>query len=157
MPSGVYNIVKRTLKYVAFAPIALVVTVFIWKANFFLFPFATIEENGQAVSGYVYTNSYQPKRVTHLLITRSERGQQHSYLAWFEDDPHHGTPVVSDCEEWTPPHLPLFMFPDVNPPCIEWYVAEEVPPPPRTPERDVRVKGRSVEFTADDEKRIAVR
>jgi hypothetical protein len=152
--------VKRTLKYAAVVvgiPIALVVAVIIWKANFFLLPFATIEENGHTVSGYVYTNSYQPKRVTHLVITRWESGQQHSYLAWIEDDPHHGAPVVSDCEEWTAPHLPLFMFPDVNPPCIRWYAAEEVPPPPRTPKRDVRVKERSVDFTANDGRRVTVR
>ena len=42
---------KRALKYVAFVPIALVVAVIIWKANLFLLPFATIEENGQTVSG----------------------------------------------------------------------------------------------------------
>jgi hypothetical protein len=152
--------VKRTLKHaavVAGIPIGLVVAVIIWNANFFLLPFATIEENGHKVSGNVYTNSYQPKRVTHLVVTLSESGQKHSYLAWIEDDPHHGAPVVSDCEDWTVPHLPLFIFPHVNPPCVKWYAAEEVPPPPRTPKRDVKVKGLSLEFTANDGKRVTVR
>jgi hypothetical protein len=152
--------VKRTLKYAAVVvgiPIALIVAVIIWKANFFLLPFATIEENGHTASGYVYTNSYQPKRVTHLVITRRESGQKHSYLVWIEDDSHHGAPVVSDCEEWTVAYLPLFMFPDVNPPCFKWYAAEEAPPPPKTPKRDVKVEERSVEFTANDGKRVTVR
>jgi hypothetical protein len=148
--------VKRTIKQVLVAAailIALVGAIIVWKANFFLLPSATIEENGHTESGYVHAN----KRVTHLVITRSEGGQRRSYLAWIENDPPHGAPLVSDCEDWTAPHLPLFMFPHVNPPCIKWYAAEEVPPPPRTPERDVKVKGRSVEFTANDGKRIAVR
>ena len=151
---------KRALKYSAVVvgiPIALIVAVIVWKANFFLLPFATIEENGHTTSGYVYTNSCQPKRVTHLVITRRESGQKHSYLVRIEDDPQHGAPVVSDCEEWTAAYLPLFMFPDVNPPCVKWYAAEEAPPPPRTPKRDVRVKERSVEFTANDGKRVTVR
>jgi len=96
-------------------------------------------------------------RVTHLVVTRWESGRQHSYLAWIQNDPHHGAPVVSDCEEWRAAYLPLFMFPDVNPPCIKWYAAEEVPPPLKTPNRDVKVKDRSVEFTANDGKRVTVR
>ena len=115
---------KRTIKYAAVVvgiPTALITAVIIWKANFFLLPFATIKENGHTASGYVYT------------------------------------PLVSDCEEWTAAYLPLFMFPDVNPPCIEWYAAEEVPPPPKAPKRDVKVKERSVEFTANDGKRVTVR
>jgi hypothetical protein len=152
--------VKRVLKYAAVVVsilVVLIVAVIIWKANFFLLPFATIEENGHTVSGYVYTNSYLPKRVTHLVVTRWESGRQHSYLAWIQDDSPHGAPVVSDCEEWTAAYLPLFMFPDVNPPCIKWFAAEEVPPPSKTPKRDVKVKDRSVEFTANDRKRVTVR
>jgi hypothetical protein len=159
-PNGVYIIVKRTLKRALVAaaiPSALVVALMIWKANFFLLPFATIEENGHVERGYVYANSYHPKRVTHLVITRSESGHRHSYLAWVEDDPHHGAPAISDCEDWTIAYLPLFMFPHVNPPCIKWYAAEEAPLPPKTPKRDVKVEERSVEFTANDGKRVTVR
>ena len=148
--------VKSTLKRAILAvaiPTALVVVLVIWKANFFLLPFATIEENGHTERGYVYAN----KRVTHLVITRFEGGQRRSYLAWIENDPPHGAPLVSDCEDWTTPRLPMFMFPHVNPPCIKWYAAEESPPLPRTPERDVKVRGRSVEFTANDGKRVTVR
>jgi hypothetical protein len=151
--------VKQTLKYVAVAvgmPIALIFAIIIWKANFFLLPFATIEENGHTASGYVYSNSYQPKRITHLVITRRENGQQHSHLVWIENDPHHGAPMVLDCKEWTVAYLPLFMFPDGNPPCVKWYAEGEVPQSTRTPKRDVKVKERSVEFTANDGRRVDV-
>ncbi len=147
---------NHTFKLVLVAaaiPIALVTALIIWKANFFLLPFATIEGNGHAENGYVYAN----KQTTHLVITRFEGGQRRSYLAWIGNDPPHGAPLVSDCEDWMAPLLPMFMFPHVNPPCVKWYAAEEIPPPSRTPLRDVKVKGRSVEFTANDGKRVTVR
>jgi hypothetical protein len=150
-PSATYALVAAAI------PISLVLAIAIWKANFFLLPFATIEENGRRVGGYVYANSYESKRVTHLVVTRSESGQRHSYFAWIEDDPHHVAPVVFDCEDWTSPLLPLFMFPHVNPPCVKLYAAEDVPSPPKTPKRDVKVKRRSVEFTANDGRRVTVR
>ena len=134
----------------------LLVGLILWKSNFFLLPFATVAEDGHTASGYVYANSYRPSRVTHLLITRSEVGQQHSYLASIEDDPYHGGPVILDCEDWIAPHAPFFMFPDVNPPCIRWYAAEDVPPEPKAPKRNLKVKGQSFEFTANDGKRVTV-
>jgi hypothetical protein len=143
----------KRLIVAAAIPIALVTVIIIWKANFFLLPFATIEGNGHAEKGYVFAN----KRATHLVITRFEGGQRRSYLAWIENDSPHGAPLVSDCEDWTAPLLPMFMFPHVNPPCVKWYAAEEVPPPSRTPMRDVKVKGHSFEFTANDGKRVTVR
>ncbi len=151
---GVYSIVNRARKRALIAvaiPIALVILVFSFKAHFFILPFATIEENGQVVGGYVYGNSYRPKRVSHILVTRSENGQRHSYLASI-----HG-PIVFDCEDWTAPHLPLFMFPDVNPPCVKVYLAEEIPLLPKTPERDIKATDRTFDFTANDGKRVTVK
>lgn len=135
---------------------AIIICAIVWKANFFLLPLAGIQEDGGTARGHVYANSYRAGRVTHLVITRVEAGRQHSYLAWIEHDSAHGAPVVSDCENWTTPPLPLFMFPDVNPPCIKWYAAEDVPPQATTPKRDVKVQGRSIEFTANEGKRVTV-
>ncbi len=134
--------------------VTVVVVAVILKANLFLLPFAIIAENGRAESGYVYANSYRPKRIDHLVITKFENGQRRSYFLWIGDG--RGGPAVSDCEEWTAPHLPLFMFPDVNPPCTKWYAAEEIPTLQKTSERDVKVKQRSVEFTANDGGRVTV-
>lgn len=150
--------VKALLKGAAVLAGTLVIligSIIVWKANFFLLPLATLEENGVKSSGYVYGNSYRPKRVSSLLITRQESDRRHSYLASIDNN--HGGPVVLDCEDWTAPHAPLFMFPDVNPPCIHWYAAEDVPPAPRTPKRNVKVETQLVEFTANDGKRVRVR
>jgi hypothetical protein len=152
--------VKATLKYAVLVGgilIVLLIGLVIWKANFFLLPLAAVEVNGRNEGGYVYANSYLSDRVTHLVITRSEAGGTHSYLVWLEDDPHHGAPVVSDCESWTAPRMPLFMFPHVNPPCVRWYAAEDAPPQLKTPNRNVKVEGHSLEFTANDGKRVTVR
>jgi hypothetical protein len=134
----------------------LVIAVFwvAWRVNFFLLPFASIKEDGADGSGYVYANTYRPSRVTHLLVTRQESGQKHSYLASVEND--HGGPAVMDCDEWKAPHAPFFIVPDVNPPCIHWYAAEQVPPEPKTPKRNVVIGDQSIEFTANDGKRVAV-
>jgi hypothetical protein len=157
---GVYTGMRRTVKHLAvtggiFA--LLLGSLLVWKADYFLLPFASLEQAGRKASGHIYANSYNSGRVTHLVITRPEAGRPQSYLAWIEDDPQHGAPVVSDCEDWTTPPLPLFMFPDVNPPCIKWYAAEDAPPEPTTPKRNPKVAGRSLTFTANDGKRVTVR
>jgi hypothetical protein len=135
--------------------VVVTATAVVWKADFFLLPFATLEENGAKTSGYVYANSYRFNRVSHLLITRRESHRRHSYLASLEDG--HGGPFVLDCEDWIAPHVLLFMFPDVNPPCIHWYAAEDVLPEPKAPKRSVKVESRLLEFTANDGKRVSVR
>jgi hypothetical protein len=149
--------VKRPAKIVLvciFSVAALSLVAHLWRVNFFLLPFASIKEDGMNGSGYVYANSYRSSRVTSLLVTRQELGQKHSYLLSVEND--HGGPGVMDCDEWTPPQAPFFMFPDVNPPCIHWFAAEESPPEPKTPTRNLILGKQSIEFTANDGKRVAI-
>lgn len=146
---------RKAALIVVFAVAALLILAVLWRVNFFLIPFASLDADGLSSAGYVYANSYRPSQVTHLLITRQESGKQHSYLAYLGND--HGGPAVMDCEDWTAPHAPFFMFPDVNPPCIHWYAAENPPPEPTTPKRNVAVGKQSFEFTANDGKRVGVR
>jgi len=146
----------RKAALIGFVTVAVLsVFALLWRVNFFLIPFASLKEDGLSCVGYVYANSYRPSRVTHLLVTREESGQKYSYLAYLEGD--HGGPAVMDCDDWTAPRAPFFMFPHVNPPCIHWYAAEESPPEPKTPQRNVKVGEQSFEFTANDGKRVSVR
>jgi hypothetical protein len=95
--------------------------------------------------GKMYNRSWQT-----VIVTRNANGGRQSY--WIELPSNWSRGSVSGCRSWNPPRLPWFPVSIFTSPCC--FVVPENEPRPEPPKRDLKTGPTSVEFNADDGRRV---
>jgi hypothetical protein len=124
---------------------------------YFMLPAARLTVDGKLNAGYIHWAEVGSNGGA-VMVTVRQRSQSQTYRIWRPDtqatppERHMvGQPTVQHCEGWSAPRSPAFSTGDVNPPCSYFF---DDKPTPNPPERNAVGGPNSVEFTADDRKRV---
>lgn len=130
-----------------FAVVVIREAFFGYTAYFVIVPGARVLADGKPAAGWLHRGG----KGQLLIVTRDVAGKRDSY--WINRPDHRGGYVLS-CGDWTAPKSPLVAIGDVNPPCLSFSFNQ--PPISDSPKPSPKFGRATVEFTAEDGKRITV-
>lgn len=117
-------------------------------AYFFRFPGAELFADGKPTLGWVHRNWTN----SILILTLSPEKKRESYWINLPNEKKGG---VARCNKWTASQFPIIAVGDVNPPCFD-AIGESEPPTRASVDRRFVRHAKSVEFMADNGRRIEI-
>jgi len=137
----------------AFAVLAVLADIYATSGRYmgwyFMLPTAQVTIAGNHNSGYVH-RADSGRYGSDLVVTIQHKWKAETYWVAL---PTGYKPSMKRCSDWTAPRFPVFSIGDVNQPCMSFFDETLRPQPP---ERNIFVGAGSVEFTADDGRRVRV-